>query len=101
MSMNVSLTPELEKYIQKQVASQRYQTASEVVRQAIRMMQTAEDYEKARLEALRQDIQVGLDQLDRGEYVEIRDEKDQQALLQRITREGRARLTAKHTRRSA
>ena len=99
--MNVSLTPELEKYIQKQVASQRYQTASEVIRQALRMMQTSEEYDKARLDALRQDIQVGLDQLDRGEYIEIRNEKDQQALLHRISREGRARLAAKQKRRSA
>jgi antitoxin ParD1/3/4 len=73
MTMNVSLTPELEKYIQKQVASERYQTASEVVRQAIRMMQQGEAYEKAKLEALRQDIQIGLDQLDRGEYIEGKD----------------------------
>lgn len=68
--MNVSLTPELEKYIQKQVASQRYQTASEVVRQALRIMQHSEAYDKARLDALRQNIQVGLDALDRGEYVQ-------------------------------
>ena len=99
--MNVSLTPELEKYVHKQVASQRYQTASEVIRQALRMLQTAEDYDKARLEALRQDIQVGLDAIERGEYIEIRNEKDQQALLHRITREGRARLAAKQKRRSA
>lgn len=99
--MNVSLTPELEKYIQKQVVSERYQTASEVVRQAIRMMQQAEVYDQARLEALRQDIRTGLDQIDRGEYIEISNEKDQQALLQRITREGRARLAAKQKRRSA
>jgi antitoxin ParD1/3/4 len=99
--MNVSLTPELEKYVDRQVASQRYQTAIEVIRQALRMMQTAEEYDKARLEALRQDIQVGLDQIEHGEYVEIRNEKDQQALLQRITREGRARLAAKQKRRSA
>jgi antitoxin ParD1/3/4 len=99
--VNVSLTPELEKYVQKQVASQRYQTASEVIRQALRMMQTSEQYEMARLEALRQDIQVGRDAADRGEFVEIGNEKDRQALLQRISREGRARLAAKQKRRSA
>ena len=99
--MNVSLTPELEKYIQKQVSSQRYQTASEVVRQAIRMMQQTEVYDQARLEALRQDVQIGLDDIERGDYIEIRNEKDQQALFDRITREGRARLAAKQKRRSA
>lgn len=71
--MNVSLTPELEKYIQKQVASERYQTASEVVRQAIRMMQQEEEYDKARLHALRQDIQLALDDIDKGRYIEGKD----------------------------
>jgi len=99
--MNVSLTPALEKYVQQQVEAQRYQTASEVIRHAIRMMQEAEAYDKARLEALRQDIQAGIDQLDRGEYIEIRNEKDSRALLNRISREGRARLAAKQKRRSA
>lgn len=99
--MNVSLTPGLEKYIQKQVASQRYQTASEVVREAIRMMQESEAYDKARLEALRQDVQVGLDEIERGEYTTIRNEEDQRTLFERITRAGRARLTGKRKRRSA
>ena len=71
--MNVSLTPELEKYIQKQVSSQRYQTASEVVRQAIRLMQQDEAYERAKLVALRQDIRAGLDALEQGRYIEGKD----------------------------
>jgi antitoxin ParD1/3/4 len=73
MIMNVSLTPELEKYIQKQVASQRYQTASEVVREAVRMLQREEVYHKARVEALRRGGQVGLDELDQGRYIEGKD----------------------------
>jgi|WetSurMetagenome_2_1015567.scaffolds.fasta_scaffold1982480_1 antitoxin ParD1/3/4 len=71
--MNVSLTPELEKYIQKQVASQRYQTASEVVRQAVRLMQQEEAYEKAKLEALRHDVQIGLDEPAQGRHIEGKD----------------------------
>jgi antitoxin ParD1/3/4 len=38
-SLNVSLTPELEKFIHDRVASGRYQTASEVVREALRLME--------------------------------------------------------------
>ena len=96
--MNVSLTPELEKYIQKQVSSQRYQTASEVVRQAIRMMQLQEDYDRVRLHALRHGIKVGLEDIKRGDFIEIRNEKNQQSLLRRITREGRSRLAARQKR---
>jgi len=52
--MNVSLTPELEKYVLKKVASGMYQTASEVVRESLRMHR-----EREKLEALRREIGVG------------------------------------------
>ncbi len=38
-SLNVSLTPELERFIAAHVASGRYQTASEVVRAALRLLE--------------------------------------------------------------
>ena len=47
-SLNVSLTAQLEKFVQDRVASGRYQTASEVVREALRMM---ENLERQRAEA--------------------------------------------------
>ena len=94
--MNVSLTPELEKFIQSKVDSRMYQTASEVVREALRLMAHQEQDRQAKLEALRRDIQISRDQYDRGEYIEIRDEKDRQALFERITRNGRAQLAAKN-----
>jgi antitoxin ParD1/3/4 len=40
--MNVSLTPELERYVQKKVESGRYTSASEVVREALRSLQDQE-----------------------------------------------------------
>lgn len=39
ISKNVSLTPELEAFVDSQVASGRYQTASEVVRAGLRLLQ--------------------------------------------------------------
>ncbi|MDB5429168.1 MAG: putative transcriptional regulator, CopG/Arc/MetJ family [Caulobacter sp.] len=65
--MNVSLTPELEQRIADKVSTGLYTTASEVVREALRLLFEADetrDRLKARLNA---EIQVGLDQLDRGE----------------------------------
>lgn len=58
--MTVSLTPELEKFINGKIESGQYSSASEVVREARRLLQD-------QLERLRRDIQVGLDQLDRRE----------------------------------
>lgn len=49
--MNVSLTPQLERYIEDKVQSGRYNSASEVVREALRLM---EDHEKIRTEQLRE-----------------------------------------------
>lgn len=43
ISKNVSLTPELESFVDRQVASGRYQTASEVVRAGLRLLQAEED----------------------------------------------------------
>lgn len=65
--MNVSLTPELERRISEKVESGLYTTASEVVREALRLLFEADEAREQRLARLRADIQVGLDQLDRGE----------------------------------
>src|SRR5437762_3728164 len=61
--MNVSLTPELERLVNEKVESGLYQTASEVAREALRLLK---DRDQAR-EQLRADVQAGFDQLARGE----------------------------------
>lgn len=68
--MNVSLTAELETFVQKRVESGRYQTASEVVREALRLLEEKELVKSVRLEKLRADVQAGIDELDRGEGIE-------------------------------
>lgn len=69
--MNVSLTPELEGFVQEQVESGLYQSASEVVRESLRLLQERKQDRQARLEVLRKEIAVGLEQLDRGEGVSL------------------------------
>ena len=61
--MNVSLTPELERLVNEKVESGLYQTASEVVREALRLLK---ERDQAR-EQLRADVQAGFHQLTRGE----------------------------------
>lgn len=68
--MNVSLTPEMERWVSAKVESGRYRSASEVVRDGLRLLQEREEERQARLAALRRDLQVGLDELERDEVVD-------------------------------
>jgi antitoxin ParD1/3/4 len=67
--MNVSLTPELESLVQSKVQSGRYQSASEVIREGLRLLQDQDHLREAQLAEVRRKIQTGLDQLDRGEGI--------------------------------
>ena len=82
--MNVSLTPELERWVSSRVEGGRYRSASEVVREGLRLLQEREEEHRARLEALRHDVRVGLDELERGEGVDGEDAFDR--VLSRIDR---------------
>jgi antitoxin ParD1/3/4 len=61
MTLNVSLTPHLEEFIHQTVSSGRYQSASEMVRTALRLLEEREQERLAKLEWLRREIQKGLD----------------------------------------
>jgi antitoxin ParD1/3/4 len=65
-AMNVSLTPQLEAMIRQRVESGRYNNASEVVREALRLLE-----EQERVQHLRSLLAVGLEQAHRGELVEF------------------------------
>ena len=60
MTMNVSLSPQLEAMVKDKVASGRYTSASEVVREALRLMEQRDQLSAMRLHQLQQDIQDGL-----------------------------------------
>ncbi len=74
--MHVSLTPELESQVKRKVDSGLYNNASEVVRESLRLMLERE----AIRDRLRAEIQLGCDQLDRGEGVAVTTEAEFQAL---------------------
>lgn len=61
MGMNINLTPQLEEMVRQKVLSGLYTSASEVVREALRLMDEKDQLRVARLSQLRQDIQEGLD----------------------------------------
>jgi antitoxin ParD1/3/4 len=61
MGMNINLTPQLEDLVRQKVASGLYTSASEVVREALRLMDEKDRLMNAKLEQLRQDIREGLE----------------------------------------
>ncbi len=67
--MNVSLTPELEALIKQKVASGRYSTASEVVRDALRLLELRDKTNAEKLAELKAEIQKGIDSADAGRTV--------------------------------
>lgn len=59
MGMNVNLTPQLEELVRSKVSSGMYTSASEVVREALRLMEEQDRLKALKLEQLRRDIQAG------------------------------------------
>jgi antitoxin ParD1/3/4 len=68
--MNVSLTPELEQFIDVKVGSGRYNSASEVVREALRLLEERDQARNAQIAAFDQELDRRLASLDRGDRVD-------------------------------
>lgn len=82
---NINLTVRLDEFIQSSVHAGRYQNASEVVREGLRLLEHREQENASRLERLRAAAREGLEALDQGRYVEL----GQDDLEEHIARLGR------------
>jgi len=85
MTLNINLTPQLENMVRQKVAGGLYNSASEVVREALRLMEAQDQLRAVRLAQLRQDIQEGLDSGSVGELD-----------IETIKKRGRARLNVQN-----
>lgn len=85
MSLNVSLTPELEEYIASKVESGNYNSASEVVREGLRLLQAAEEAKLRWAAEAREKIERGWQQAQEGKLV------DGDVVFQRINAKSEAR----------
>ncbi len=65
--MNLELDPSLSQFVSELVASGQYASEAEVVREGLTLLLQRSAERKAALEELRQKIQVGLDEIERGE----------------------------------
>jgi antitoxin ParD1/3/4 len=70
--MNVSLTPQLEGLIDRKVKSGRYGSASEVVREALRLLEERDAMQAAKLKQLQQDVRTGVSEIESGKGTRVR-----------------------------
>jgi antitoxin ParD1/3/4 len=68
--MNVSLTPELEQLVRDKVQTGRYLSASEVIREGLRLLEERDRLYEMRLTELQQRLAVGVEQAEQGELIE-------------------------------
>jgi antitoxin ParD1/3/4 len=87
VSMNVSLTPHLEQFIDKKVRGGKYQTASEVIREGLRLLAERDQKHTLELQRLRREIAVGLDQVENGQVGTLN--------IKKVKAEGRKRRAAR------
>ncbi len=74
--MNFSLTPSLEQFVRDRANSGDYNNASEVVREAIRLLKRAEERRALKMERLRAAIRDGDEALARGDATEVNSDRE-------------------------
>ena len=86
---NISLTPEQDAFIDEMLKAGEYRNASEAMRDAIRALQHRRAEDALKLERLRQAIDAGIADLERGDYEEV-DDADLEAWFDRLADPARA-----------
>ena len=78
---NVVLTDHLASLVEQLVDSGRYQNASEVLREGLRLIERQEEEDASRLEALRNAVHVGADDFDQGRFATFKSTEELSAHL--------------------
>ena len=79
--MNFSLTPSLEQFVRDRAESGDYNNASEVVRDAIRLLKRTEEQRALKMERLRAAIREGDEALARGELTDLNSDQELDAFF--------------------
>ncbi len=82
--MNVNLTPNLELFVRELAASGEYNNASEVVREALRLLRRVEEQRALKLERLRAAIREGDEALARGDFIDLSSDEELDAFFAQI-----------------
>ncbi|HEY8698871.1 MAG TPA: type II toxin-antitoxin system ParD family antitoxin [Rhizomicrobium sp.] len=82
--MNVSLTPQLEKLVQQKVDSGLYNNASEVIREALRLMKESEEVRRAKLKRLKAALAKGEADVASGRVTTLENDDEIEAFFARL-----------------
>jgi antitoxin ParD1/3/4 len=94
-TVNISITPELDAFLQSRVQSGRYQTTSEVVREALRLLERQETERDEAFQQLKTKLERGAAQADAGQLLDGDEVFDE--LRQMIEERRRARKKSRHS----
>jgi len=94
---NISLTPQFDGFVEQSVREGEFANASEVVRAGLQLLKQRREERMLRLERLRAAATIGFDALDRGEYVEVGDDRALREHIAAIGREARAAAASEET----
>ena len=86
--MNVSLTPELENFVNEKVKSGLYNSASEVLRESLRLLKEKDLLKEIQRNELRREIMLGVEQIRNGEFVEVK-ASELDAFAEKLIREAK------------
>jgi antitoxin ParD1/3/4 len=87
--MNVSLTPELENFVNEKVKSGLYNSASEVLRESLRLLKERDMLKEIQRNELRREIMLGVNQIRNGEYTSINSQQELESFTENLISEAR------------
>jgi antitoxin ParD1/3/4 len=88
---NINLTEHFDRFVEHQVSSGRYSNASEIVRDALRLLEEQQQEREAKLKAIRQAAKQGFDEIARGEGILLEGKKAISRFMTEIEAEVRAK----------
>ncbi|GAB3199604.1 type II toxin-antitoxin system ParD family antitoxin [Nocardioides hungaricus] len=90
------LTERQTEFIEEMVSTGRYQNASEVLREGLRMVEERQRTYEAGLDAIRAKVRVAADQIDAGEGVRVSDEEQLESYLAGAAQRAKSRVARRH-----
>ena len=97
---NVNLTAHFDRFIDEGVASGRFGNASEVVREGLRLLEQRQKEDQAKLEWLLAAAQEGIDDIARGDYIEINSDQEMDAFFEDIHQRAKVAVASRKRKRA-